>query len=121
MSNLMNRMNISEFNDFQDWAHKGFMSTHADADTTHQIVEALLGLSEETGELAALFKRYFRGDHDLYTACKGVLGEAGDVIWYVAVIARIAGWDLSRIIDHNIEKIESRQQRDQVHGTGGDR
>ena len=50
-----------------------------------------------------------------------VIKELGDTLWYIASIARYLGVPLSGVADGNIEKLESRYQRNQIHGEGDKR
>jgi NTP pyrophosphatase (non-canonical NTP hydrolase) len=83
--------------------------------------ERVFGLLEESGELAGVFKRLFRGDYDIDVASQKLAGELGDILWYVANIAADNGWKLSDILQANLEKLESRQLRGKIMGSGDDR
>ena len=52
---------------------------------------------------------------------ESVTKELGDVLWYVAAIARYLGVDLSEVAEGNINKLESRYQRNKLHGAGDER
>lgn len=47
--------------------------------------------------------------------------ELGDVLWYVAAMARDIGWSLEDIADRNLSKLASRAQRGVLGGSGDDR
>jgi len=47
--------------------------------------------------------------------------EIGDVLWYIAADARDLGFTLEEIAKMNIEKLESRQKRNVISGSGDDR
>ncbi len=47
--------------------------------------------------------------------------ELGDVLWYVAGVARYLGVSLSSVAEKNLAKLESRQNRNQLHGEGDER
>lgn len=83
--------------------------------------ERVFGLLEESGELAGVFKRLFRGDYDVDVAAQKLAGELGDILWYAANIAEDNGWKLSDILQANIDKLESRQLRNKLMGSGDDR
>jgi NTP pyrophosphatase (non-canonical NTP hydrolase) len=83
--------------------------------------ERVFGLLEESGELAGVFKRLFRGDYDADVAAQKLAGELGDILWYAANIAADNGWKLSDVLQANLDKLESRQLRNKLMGSGDDR
>ena len=86
-------------------------------------IEKVLGLTGEAGETADKIKKILR-DKDGTVSDKdreSVTKELGDVLWYVAAIARYLGVDLSEVAEGNINKLESRYQRNKLHGAGDER
>jgi len=82
-----------------------------------------LGLGGETGEVLDLIKKSSR--HHLWTERNGVgrpldhdiLGlELGDVLWYVARMAKKAGFTLDTIAAMNIQKLDARARRIAAEG-----
>ena len=68
----------------------------------------LLGLAGETGSLHTLYKKYLR-DGDAYQIIdKRIAEELGDILWYVATIARRAKLKLSDVAEMNLRKTRSR-------------
>jgi len=47
--------------------------------------------------------------------------ELGDVLWYLAQLATELGLDLDNIAQNNLDKLLSRQERGQLHGSGDNR
>ena len=86
-------------------------------------VEKILGLTGEAGEAADKVKKIIRdkkgvaSDEDKDAIKK----ELGDVLWYVANMSRYLGFSLSDIAETNIDKLESRYQRNKLHGAGDER
>ncbi|MBR3138907.1 nucleoside triphosphate pyrophosphohydrolase family protein [Candidatus Saccharibacteria bacterium] len=86
-------------------------------------IEKVLGLVGEAGETADKIKKILRDkdglvsdeDKDLVTK------ELGDTLWYIAAISRYLNVSLSEVAEGNIEKLESRYQRNQIHGEGDKR
>lgn len=86
-------------------------------------IEKVLGLVGEAGETADKIKKILRDkdgipsdeDRDLVTK------ELGDTLWYLAAIARYLGIPLSEVASGNIDKLESRFQRNKLHGEGDNR
>jgi hypothetical protein len=68
----------------------------------------LLGLAGETGSLLTLYKKWLR-DGDAYQIVEDRLSEEmGDILWYLAAIARRRGLSLDSIARLNLEKTASR-------------
>ena len=83
--------------------------------------ERVYGLLEEAGEMAGVFKRYFRGDYPNGEFGPKLAGELGDILWYLAGICEDNGWKLEDIAKANLDKLESRQIRGKILGAGSDR
>ena len=87
------------------------------------LIEKILGLAGETGEAVDKFKKIFRdkggkiSDEDR----EEIVKELGDVLWYVATIARYLDTPLSVVAEKNVEKAISRKQRGKLHGEGDNR
>lgn len=83
--------------------------------------ERIMGLLEEAGEVAGVFKRLLRGDYHPDVAATKLHAELGDILWYVSQIAVDNGWKLSEIAQSNHEKLESRLLRNKILGSGDNR
>lgn len=82
-----------------------------------------LGLGGEVGEVLNKVKKVMR-DHDgkITDEFREVLkSELGDVLWYVAALARELNLDLDDIAQANLEKLSSRKERGVLQGSGDDR
>jgi len=82
-----------------------------------------LGLAGEAGEVSELVKKTIR-DHDNEWSGKRkdqLMGELGDVLWYVANLCSELGLDMDEIAKMNVKKLKSRQKRDVIRGDGSDR
>lgn len=86
-------------------------------------IEKVLGLTGEAGEAADKIKKLLRDkDGVISDEDRGlVIKELGDTLWYIAAIARYLGVPLSEVAAGNIEKLESRYQRNKLHGEGDER
>jgi NTP pyrophosphatase (non-canonical NTP hydrolase) len=68
----------------------------------------LLGLAGETGSLLTLYKKWLR-DGDAYQMVEARLSEEmGDILWYLAAIARRRGLSLEAIAMANLTKTSGR-------------
>ena len=90
---------------------------------TVAFVEKVLGRVGEAGETADKIKKILRDkdgvidEHDKVEVTK----ELGDVLWYVASIARYLDVPLEDVAKMNLEKLESRNKRNLLHGEGDNR
>ena len=86
-------------------------------------IAKILGLSGETGEVAEKFKKILRdkdgkiSDEDKLEIAK----ELGDVLWYIATISRYLDLPLETVAITNLEKLTSRKNRNELHGSGDNR
>lgn len=86
-------------------------------------VYPVLGLTGEAGEVADKVKKVIRDRGGVFDteARLEIAKEAGDVLWYLASLARELDISLDEIARINIDKIRSRQRRDMIHGDGDNR
>lgn len=96
---------IESFNDYQENAVNTLASSN---DVERDTLVVALGLIGEAGELTEVVKKHIGHGHDYEESKKKVLGELGDVLWYVAVLAAIYGISLQSVVDHNVEKLAKR-------------
>lgn len=89
-------------NDYQ----KAAMRTVGTSDKTELLIDGVLGLCGETGEVADLVKKATFQGHELNRA--KVAEELGDVAWYLAVTAQAIGYNLDLIFKLNILKLRKR-------------
>lgn len=47
--------------------------------------------------------------------------EAGDILWQLAGLCSVMGWDLEDIAQQNLDKLASRQKRNVIDGNGDNR
>ena len=65
-----------------------------------------LGLCGESGEVADLVKKYLHQGHPLEV--EEIKKELGDVAWYLALGATVAGVTLESVLEANIAKLTGR-------------
>jgi len=87
------------------------------------LTEKIMGLSGEAGETADKFKKIIRDFNGKISEENKVeiKKELGDVLWYVASIARYLEIPLSEVASANVEKLQSRLERSKIHGAGDNR
>lgn len=83
--------------------------------------ERVMGLLEEAGEVAGVFKRLLRGDYGPDIAATKLFKELGDIMWYLSQIAEDNDWTLEDVAKSNLDKLESRRLRNTIVGAGDER
>ena len=102
---------------FDDYQHQAFKYRVPEATAE----ERVMGLLEESGEVAGVFKRLLRGDYNPDVAATKLHKELGDILWYLSQIAYDNGWKLSEVASTNIDKLESSSIRGTILGSGSER
>ena len=82
-----------------------------------------LGITGEAGEIADHVKKMLRDDNGILTPERREIlkKELGDVLWYIANMARRLGVTLDEVGEANIKKIQDRKNRGVQHGSGDNR
>jgi NTP pyrophosphatase (non-canonical NTP hydrolase) len=86
--------------------------------TTDGLFYCVLGLLGEAGELANQLKKVIRDDGGELTSerTQKLWDEAGDCMWYMAVVAVELGVDLEWLANRNLRKLAERQQAGTIKG-----
>lgn len=92
-------MNANEY-------QKAAMRTAPGISPDDLLMNGVLGLCGESGECADLVKKCFYQGHVLDR--QHLAKELGDVAWYLAITARAIEYDLSTILQMNVEKLKNR-------------
>lgn len=83
------------------------MKTSGMTNFEDRLAGAVMGLAGETGEIADLAKKLFFHDHPLdQKMLDKFRDEAGDVLWYVALLCTAFGWSLEDVMSRNIDKLK---------------
>jgi NTP pyrophosphatase (non-canonical NTP hydrolase) len=108
---------------FDEYQQQALTTNLSKEDRFKELMQQVLGLGDETGEVLAVFKKWIRdqeadpGKLDIEHLTK----ELGDVLWYLAVITHDLGISLDEIARVNVEKLEDRRQRGTLSGSGDHR
>ena len=84
-----------------------------------RLVENTPGLVGEAGEVSEKVKKLFRDKNKF--SDEEVLKELGDVLFYATALANIFGGNLKTIMEMNMKKLDDREQRGVLHGSGDNR
>jgi len=93
----------------------------------HNMVYPALGLVGEAGEVADKVKKFWRNDGITDGALisggqrEAIAKELGDVLWYIAALAKELGLSLDTIARMNIEKLKDRRERGVIKSEGDNR
>jgi NTP pyrophosphatase (non-canonical NTP hydrolase) len=80
---------------------------------------ALLGLIGELGEVYSIIAKAIRDGNEIDD--EKLKKELGDLLWFVAVIATDMNFTLNEVAEANVAKLQSRMERNTLHGSGDDR
>lgn len=86
--------------------------------TARSVDYMILGLCNESGEVAGKWKKKMR---DGKFSRDEMVAELGDVLWYVAGLATELDVDLESVAQGNLAKLQSRKARDMISGSGDTR
>ena len=94
-----------------------------------KVIYPALGLANEAGEVLGKLKKLIRdsnvrfdGEGKITDQQRADLGaELGDVLWYISNLARDLGLNLNDVAAMNVEKLQSRQARGVIGGSGDNR
>ena len=82
------------------------MRTAGDQSNQDGLLNAVLGLNGEAGEIADLLKKHFFQGHE-FDETK-LLYELGDVLWYVARACQSLNVGMDDVMQWNINKLKER-------------
>lgn len=104
-----------DIDEYQKWTE----STRCELKGEGSYEEHLVyGLVEEVGEVMGVMKRRVRDGWDSATVEDKLVGELGDVLWYLSQLALAYGITMSEILAVNMMKLEDRKKRGVLHGEG---
>ena len=111
------------FDDYQDWTDSTAMYTRPQTN----FIYPALKLAGEAGEVAEEAGKLIRPEDDYNNIPwdeadrMRIAKELGDVLWYLARVARAFNLELSEVAAMNVEKLEERKAKGTIHGRGSDR
>lgn len=99
---------------YSAWVEKKILTSGSD-----RLVENTLGLVGEAGEVAEKVKKLIRDSSRFQN--EEIMKELGDVVFYATALANIYGRGLQEVLQLNIEKLDDRQKRGTLKGSGDNR
>lgn len=89
----------------------------------YKILYPSLGICGEAGEVADKVKKVVRDKGGVFSeeTKEEIAKEIGDVLWYCAILSDNLGYSLDDIANMNLNKLESRYQRNKLSGSGDNR
>jgi NTP pyrophosphatase (non-canonical NTP hydrolase) len=91
---------------FDDYQHAAARTSDPSQPTIDRVTNGALGLGGEAGEVIELVKKHRY--HGKPLDREALVGELGDVLWYVAETASAAGLSLWGIAEENLSKLRAR-------------
>ena len=89
-------------NEFQRKA----MRTASNLCESDMLINGVMGLCGESGEVIDLVKKYKFQGHPLDREM--VIDELSDCLWYIAITAESIGVGLDQVMQHNVDKLLKR-------------
>lgn len=82
-----------------------------------------IGLFGECGEIAEKIKKIIRDKHNKVSKADKmeIKKELGDVLWYISALCSELKLSLNDVAESNISKLQSRKNRNLLHGDGDNR
>jgi len=99
---------------YSKWVEKKILTEGQD-----RLVENTLGLVGEAGEVAEKIKKLIRDSNRFKN--EEIMKELGDVVFYATALANIYGKGLQEVLELNIAKLDDRQKRGKLKGSGDNR
>ena len=108
-----------DLNDYQESA----LETAIYPKLGSNLIYPALGLAGEAGEFCNKLKKVQRDDANVLTPERReqLIGELGDIMWYVALCAFELQTDLNEVAERNIAELSARKQKGNLQGAGDSR
>ena len=104
--------------DFKEYQEKALKTKAYGAGD--KITYPALGLGDEAGEVLGKVKKVLRDNNGEFTEdlCRQIGDECGDVLWYISALCDDLNISMQDVAENNIKKVEDRNKRGVIHGSG---
>lgn len=109
--------------EFSNYQFRACKTAKYPQNPTLGVIYTSLGLASEAGEVAGKIKKMIRDDNmDLtFERKQQIVDELGDVLWYCAMLATELNISLTEVAIKNLQKLEDRNNRNVIGGSGDKR
>ena len=90
----------------KEYQKAAYRTANQDLTDIEQIQNAVMGMAGEAGEAVDIVKKWLFQGHKL--DLEHLWKEAGDVLWYIALLCTVTGMDMEEIMEENIDKLRGR-------------
>ncbi|RXM68373.1 nucleoside triphosphate pyrophosphohydrolase family protein [Clostridium tetani] len=91
---------------FKEYQEKALRTKGNYTDSIDQLINGVMGLTGESGEVIDIVKKYLYQGHELNY--NKIIDELGDTLWYINLIANSINMSLEDIAKYNIDKLQKR-------------
>lgn len=105
---------MKAFQSYSEWVERKIVTEPQD-----RLNENVLGLCEEAGEVAGKIKKRIRDNKKV--SPESIISELGDVLFYTTALANYYNFNLASVITQNMMKLDGREARSTIKGSGDER
>ncbi|EHN14123.1 nucleoside triphosphate pyrophosphohydrolase family protein [Clostridium sporogenes] len=91
---------------FKEYQEKALKIKGDYTDNIDQLINGVMGITGESGEVIDIVKKYLYQGHELNH--NKLINELGDTLWYINLIADAINIILEDIAKYNMDKLEKR-------------
>lgn len=92
--------------EFREYQKRGYTAIQPHTDEKDTVLNWMVGLAEEVGEVAKHIKHQYYGGEQI--SKEKIASELGDVQWYLMALSTSLGIDLDTVASLNLAKLEYR-------------
>lgn len=119
----MSQVNEFTFTEYQEATEQTAVYPEVGTGSIIAVNYVAVGCGNEGGEILGKVKKAWRDDGMVITEKKKeeLVGEMGDVLWYLSQLSNELGVSLGAIAERNIDKLLDRKARGVLGGSGDNR